>query len=220
MTLVALAMVGLLLLLPFVLARRALGAGGGARGWDLAYFACLGLGFMAVEIALVQKLLVYLGRPTFTLAVTLFVLLVSGAVGSRLLGRVDPRRPERLTLLLGVLVAAIALGWQSGLADLILRATAAFGPGGRALCAALLVAPLGLLLGAPLPAGVRAVAARAPTRIPWLWALNAACSVLGTVAASVVAIHGGISVTLGAGAALYAAALLLWRRVAAPVTTR
>ncbi len=213
--LVATGMVLLFLLLPVLLSRRVLAAGSGPAAADLAYVACLGLGFMCVEIALIQKFTLFLGRPTWTLAVVLFVLLVGGAAGSRLLGRLGPaRRRRNLALGIGALVALLALCWLAGLGDALLRAAAGFPAPARIALSTALLAPTGILLGMPYPTGLAAVAARAGGRIPWLWSVNSATSVLGSVTAVLVSMHAGITATIGVGVALYVSALLLSRIVA------
>lgn len=213
---VAFVMVALFLVAPFFLARRELREGSGVAGWDLAYVACLGVGFMFVEIALIQRFVLYLGRPTHTLAVVLLALLCAGGLGSRWfgLGNESTRR-RRLTIVLGALVALIVALWQTGGGRALLDATVAWPETGRIALSVALIAPLGFLLGMPFPAGLAAVARRAPTRIPWLWGVNSATSVLGSVAATLVSIHAGLTATMWVGAVVYLLALVLTGRVLA-----
>jgi SAM-dependent methyltransferase len=213
---VALALVVLFLIAPFALARRQLGAGGGRAAFDLAYVSCLGLGFMCVEIALIQKMTLFLGRPTYTLAVVLLVLLAGGALGSRLSGRLEcGSRPGRLRAAVALLVAVVCALWVSGLGDALLSSAAAQEAPMRVAIAAGLLAPLGVLLGMPYPAGLYAISRRAPTRTPWLWGLNSATSVLGSVCAILISIHVGLRAALLVGAALYLIVLALSGRVLA-----
>jgi hypothetical protein len=86
----------------------------------------------------------------------------------------------------------------------ILDATRALSGPGRCVVAGALILPMGLLLGAPLPAGLASVAERAPTRVPWLFGINSATSVLGSIVATMVAMHAGIAKTLLVGVAIYA----------------
>jgi len=212
---ISLAMVALFLLVPFLFARGEVRAGRGGPAWDLAYVAALGLGFMCVEIGLIQKLSLHLGSPTHTLAVLLLVLLGAGAAGSRLFDAFpEGARGRMLIAALSALLALLGATWLSGLGDAILDASTSWSLAGRAALSAALVAPLGLLLGIPFPAGLRAVSARAGTRIPWLWAINSATSVMGSVAATAISMHFGIRSTIWIGAALYAAALPLSTKVA------
>lgn len=209
-TILATVMVGLFLIAPLFFGRKNLREGIGWPGWDVAYVGCLGLGFMFVEISMIQKFVPYLGRPTYTLAVVLFVILCAGGIGSRLFGAGSTAtRFHRLVLVLTFLVFFIIGLWQSGIGRMIIGATIAWPIWSRALLTALMIAPLGLALGAPFPAGLSVVSERAGMRIPWLWAVNSATSVLGSVLATLVSIHLGISVTLWCGIGLYAAALLL-----------
>jgi hypothetical protein len=143
----------------------------------------------------------------------LLVLLVAGGAGSRVLASGEGAlRRRRLGLALGGLVLLVPVTFVA--ASRLFEALPGLSPLGRALGAALLLAPLGFLLGTALPAGFRAVAERAPTRIPWLWCVNSATSVLGSVLATLSSLHYGITATAMAGAALYAMALALSRRVA------
>jgi SAM-dependent methyltransferase len=208
--LVALVLVVLFLVAPFALARRQLRAGGGRVAFDLAYVSCLGVGFMCIEIALIQKMTLFLGRPTYTLAVVLLVLLLGGALGSRLSGRLEcGSRPWRLRIALAALVVVVLALWVSGAGDALLAGAAVFDAPLRVVIAAGLLAPLGVLLGMPYPAGLAAISRRAPTRTPWLWGLNSATSVLGSVTAILISIHVGLRAALVVGAVLYAIVLAL-----------
>lgn len=205
--LIALVLVGAFLAVPFVVGRRALGAGAGAPGWDLGYVSGLGLGFMLIEIALIMRLSLYLGHPTATLSVVLLVLLVMSGVGSRVLGRGGERAGTRLRIAVALLVGGtLAFAFTLGR---VLHATESWPSIARSLVAAALLAPLGFLLGAPFPSGLRAVADRAKTRIPWLWSVNSATSVLGSVLATLLALHAGARTTLAAGAVVYAVVFAL-----------
>lgn len=207
---VALALATLLGLLPLVVGRRVLSSGGGSVGLDGAYAACLGLGFMFVEVALLQRASIHLGHPTATLTVVLLVLLVAGGIGSLRFAQEPTRR--RFAIVIGAVIALVVLFALA--ADPMLDASRGLGTSGRAAVLAVLIVPIGLALGAPLPLGLGAVARRAERRIPWLWAVNGAMSVLGSVVATLAGLHLGIRATLLAGAAIYVVALLLSRRVA------
>jgi hypothetical protein len=101
--------VGLLAGPLWVARRRELaGAGPGGLRW-LLYFSCLGLGFILVEVALVQRFILFLGPPVYALTVVLFSLLGWSALGSGLSGRIrGPRLAATLRLVLAALGAAVA----------------------------------------------------------------------------------------------------------------
>jgi hypothetical protein len=210
---VALFMVFLFLLGPLVFFRSEPGVRRASRA-ELAYVACLGLGFMFVEIGVLQRFSIYLGQPTYSLVIVLFVLLVFGALGSRLSPSLAlAGRPQAALAFFGG-IAALVVVLELVLPSL-LRATAPWPFAARAMACTLAVAPLGFALGVPLPTGLARVGERSSSPIPWLWAMNSATSVLGSVLATFVAIHLGIDASLGTGAACYAVAGLFATKVLA-----
>ncbi|MEB2311384.1 MAG: hypothetical protein OZ921_11550 [Sorangiineae bacterium] len=204
---VAVLVVGVFLLVPLLVRRREALAGEGAALWDLGYVACLGLGFMFVELGLVLRFSVFLGHPTSTLSVVLLTLLVASALGSRVLGR-PVERPRRV-LAIGLALLVVAIAAFALLGPRWLESARGVGPALRALLAVALIAPLGLLLGLPLPALLREVSLRARARVPWLWSVNSGTSVLGSVLATLTTMHAGITATLLIGAGFYVLALVL-----------
>lgn len=186
---------------PLLLRRRELAIEVGGAGWDLAYVSCLGFGFMLIEVPLIQRLALFLGDPTTTLSVVLLVILVGGGVGSRWLAPgVGSPRSALVKRILGVALLGAVLAF---LAPRALLATQGGTLGLRVLVTAGLLAPLALLLGVPFPAGLEIVAARSPSRVPWLFGINSATSVLGSIGATLCSLHAGITVTLCVGIALY-----------------
>jgi hypothetical protein len=185
-----------------------------APGWPraLAYFACLGGAFMLIEVALLQRFVLLLGHPVYSLTVTLFSLLVGTGLGSVLGRRVTDANLRRTAAIACLGVAAIALVWGNAL-PFIVRAAVGWPLGLRIALAAAIMVPAGLVMGIPLPTGVRVVAARQPQLVPWAWGMNGALSVLGATLAVFVAMNWGFTVTLIGGAGVYAcAAALISRR--------
>ncbi len=162
---------------------------------SLLYFIAVGLGYIAVEIALIQRFVLFLGHPTYALTVVVFLLLLSSAAGS-----VAARRwisgGLRLQLVLILIGAAIVV--DVFLLPRLLSAAVGAPFLAKLVSSAVVLAPLGFLMGMPFPSGLRMV-----ETVEWAWALNAAASVLGSVLAMVIAIHFGLSVTLGCAAAAY-----------------
>jgi hypothetical protein len=169
----------------------------------LVYFAAIGLGFMMVEVALLQRLTVFLGHPTFALTTILFALLVAGGAGSFLSGRLSSSW-SRFVPLAGLLAAVTLVGLVTGPA---LRLFEASGTAVRVAVAAGLVGTAGLFMGMALPTGLRAATGAAPRLIPWLWGINGATSVFGSVLAAAIALAYGISTSYWFGAACYAVAV-------------
>jgi hypothetical protein len=204
----AVAMLALLIALPLWLSGPTLRRGGSALSWDLGYVACVGLGFMFLEIAFVQRLVLYLGNPTYTLTAVLFSLLVGGGIGSRASQRLGRNAVRSVFVALLLYASGVALGWVA-----IANATLAWSPTARAVAAALSLLPLGALLGVPLPSALSVIGRRDQGRIPWLWGVNSATSVLGSILATLVSMHLGVTSSLLLGIAFYAAAMLAWQRI-------
>jgi hypothetical protein len=174
-----------------------------------AYFAALGLGFMLIEIALMQKLVIFLGHPTYALSVVLTSLLVAAGIGSLLAGRIQTVTRAHLNLLLLGIVAMVgldvlALNWllpQLLGASLTVRI---------AVVVALLI-PTGLVLGMPFPSGLRLMEAQAPQLVPWGWAINAFFSVFGSIFCIVLSMGIGFRNVFWVAIAVYALGLLCMR---------
>jgi hypothetical protein len=183
----------------------------------LLYFVAVGLGYIMVEIAFIQRFVLFLGHPTYALTVVIFLLMLSSGAGS-LVSRIWLPRTNLgwvpLALVIVTLVADV-LFLPNRLAALVGMAFAY-----RLLVSGILLIPLGFVMGMPFPTGLRALAALPAPEFPagqnasdnsveWAWAMNAAASVLGSVLAMVIAIQFGLTVTLACGAAAYLFALLL-----------
>jgi predicted membrane-bound spermidine synthase len=178
----------------------------------LLYFVAIGIGYILVEITFIQRFVLFLGHPTYALTVVIFLLLLSSGVGS-LTSRLWLPQPRMgwipLVLVIATLLSYVLFlpGRLAGLVGLPFAY--------RLLVSALLLVPLGFVMGMPFPTGLRALSSPEPaapgidSTIEWAWAINAAASVLGSVLAMVVAIQFGLTVTLACGAIAYASAWLL-----------
>jgi hypothetical protein len=189
-----------------------LGAGGPGTGWArwLAYFGALGAGFMLIEVAILQRFVLLLGHPVYSLTVTLFALLLGTGIGSFLSRRVAPEAVRAVTVRALVAIVAIALLSSAAMTAVIDLAIPWPLQGRIALAVALLI-PVGILLGLPLPGGMRLLAASKPDLIPWGWGMNGAFSVVGATVAVFVAMNWGFSSTLSTGALVYALAAVTLR---------
>ena len=174
-----------------------------------AYFAALGLGFMFLEITLMQKLVIFLGHPTYALTVVLASLLGSAGTGSLLAGRirrVEQRHIRMLSLAITavILVDLCAVNWLLPmLLGLPLEAR-------MAVVVALLI-PTGLLLGVPFPTGMRVLEEQAPHLLPWGWAVNAFCSVFASIFCIVLSMGIGFTNVLLLSAVVYGLGLSMLR---------
>ena len=202
-TLAQAAVVGVaLILLPLILAGQRLPRRG--RSTVLGYFALLGLAFMFVEIAFVQRFMLFLGHPLYAVAVVLAGFLVFAGLGSRLAGRL-PLSENRIVGLAALAIAGVALVYLAGLPGLF-HALAGLPDAGRIVVSLLLIAPLALPMGMPFPLGLKRLAARAPAFIPWAWGINACVSVTAAVLATLLAMHLGFASVVALAILAYLAA--------------
>jgi len=171
----------------------------------LLYFVAIGLGYILVEIAFIQRFVLFLGHPTYALTVVVFLLLLSSGAGS-LASRRWLAKTHRTWLTL-VLIASDLLLYVFILPSLLNALVGLSFPVKLLVSAALLV-PLGFAMGMPFPTGLRALSGNA---VEWAWAMNAGSSVLGSVLAMVIAIQFGLNTTLACGAAAYLTAIGLAR---------
>jgi hypothetical protein len=188
----------LLILLPIrVVQRRTEPAEQGVRrSMVVGYFFLLGLAFLFIEIAFIQKLLLFLHHPLYAIAVVLSSFLVFAGLGSAWLGRVPKGGHNRL--LVQAITGIVVLGTIYLFALGPLLAYLAWLPDVlRILMSIALIAPLAFCMGMPFPLGL----------IPWAWAINGCASVISAVLATLLAIHFGFPVVIAVALVLYALAL-------------
>lgn len=196
----------LILLIPPLVLRTSLPRERGARGF-LWYFACLGVGYILVQVALIQKFVLLLGHPAYALTVVIFAMLVSSGLGSffsRVVVGESNARWRAVLLLSGVLIAMLALT----LAPLT-TAAVSWSLRAKVLLAVFVVAPAGFLMGIPFPTGLARIRKYYPSAVRWAWSVNAASSVMGSAAAVVLGIYLGLRIALLAGAIFYLCAMAL-----------
>ena len=181
-----------------------------ALPWLLG-FGGLGLGFILIEVVLVQKCILFLGQPTYSLTVVLFSLLAFSGLGSFLSRRVPASRLAASLTSSLTAVAVLACLAAAALSPLFYRLVH-LPHSLRIVVTVLALAPLGLALGVPMPTAVRLLAGRRPEIIPWAWGVNGATSVTGSVAAVVIALAAGFDQALLVAAAAYGLSLLAFRR--------
>jgi hypothetical protein len=185
---------------------RPAGGDGGAYRASLLYFACLGLGFMAVELSLLQSLTLLVGHPAYTLSLLLFTLLAVGGLGASVSGRFA-MAPVCLGVAAAGVAYAFALPWAM---PSLLKLPLA----GRIAIAMALVAPLGFAMGMPFPSGLRRAGQGPLPPAPFYWGLNGILSVIGSIGTMVVAVNLGFKAAMAAGALCYVGAAVSARWLA------
>lgn len=215
-----------LLWVPFALTKRRVVDPMPRRRGLLVYFAALGLGFMLVEISMIQRFALLLGYPTLSLSVSLFTVLIATAVGARWSGwvRLQPMRAMVLAPLALALLSVVYLVGSGPLTDIALAWDSML----RIALVIALLFPVGVLLGVFLPFGIDLAVASAPTSategrlVAWCWAVNGFFSVMGALLTTIISMTIGFNRTLLSGVVLYfvaaAAGAALARRLQASGT--
>ncbi|HEV2311458.1 MAG TPA: hypothetical protein VGU73_13125, partial [Acidimicrobiia bacterium] len=203
------------LLLPF-LAIRTRWRGFRRKRMSGVYFAALGLGFFFFEITLIQRLILFLGYPTYSLTVALSSLLIFVGLGAYLSGRI-PRPSRRVVLVLAAAIAALTAFYLFGLPHLT-NALLGWSLAARVVVAFVVLAPLGICLGMFMPLGIRTVAeigGYPQDYVAWGWAVNGFASVVGATLTTVLSMTLGFNLVLVLALGCYLIALAALYRLAA-----
>jgi hypothetical protein len=190
--------------IAFALPLALVGREGRPNLGSLGFFAAIGLGFLVLEVALIQRFVLFLGFPTYALSVVLFALLVFTGIGSLLSsGSATPRRTLMTALSVAcVLIAASAYGLEPLLRELIGLPFAV-----RLILTVVMLAPLGLTLGMAMPLGLIRLQGLYPGGVPWAWGINGIASVVASVLAIFTAINWGFAITTLIALVFYLGAL-------------
>jgi hypothetical protein len=183
-------------------------------GSGLLYVSCLGYGYLAVETVLVHELILFVGHPTYAITVVVLTMLLLSGIGSVFVQRVPPERlTSTLRIVLGVV---IALGAVQGWVMPSLLNTFALGLplGVRIGLTALVLAPLGFVMGMPFPLAMRVLRPEASGMVPWAWALNGWMSVVASLGTVLISRMLGYSMAFTVALVAYVLALALCGRLA------
>lgn len=179
------------------------------------YFLAIGFAFMFMEIAFIQKFVLFLAHPLYAVAVVLCAFLMFAALGSWiggswLAGRWQMANKVVMAVMamgaLALLYLAILPGLFQGLIHLSDAA--------KIIISVALIAPLAMCMGVPFPTAMTRLAGTAEAAIPWAWAINGFASVVGAVLATLLAIHLGFAVVILLAVLIYAVACVALMRFA------
>ena len=177
----------------------------------LIYFSCLGAGFIALELVLIQKFTNLIGSPLYTYATVLCTLLAAAGIGSgtsKVLG-IEPQRRWGLPFL-GILVVGLLLvvGYPFAAHQALALPLA-----GRILAAGAMIFPLGFFLGMPFPLGILAIAGHPRGAVAWAWGMNGLFTVVGGLLSMLSSVVFGFNITIVLALALYLAAFGLYQKL-------
>jgi len=188
-----------LILLPLWLGKNKAGARSGSRRRIVMYFFTIGVAFMLIEIAFIQKFILFLSHPLYAVAVVLGAFLVFAGLGSAMSGRLRGRAPVSRPVAGIVVISVVYLfllpplfNWLMPLHDV-----------SKILISTVLIAPLAFLMGIPFPLGLSRVARHSAALIPWAWGINGCASVLSAIFATILAIHAGFIAVVLLAVVLY-----------------
>ena len=188
----------------FFFKRRGLNIKG--RKHFIVYFLCLGLGYLMLEIVFMQKFVLFLGHPIYSIAVVLSSFLIFSGLGSLTSGIFRWNKMKTVFLSVAVIslygtVLILGLQW-------LLSMFLAFELPVRAMVTGLLIFPLAFFMGMPFPAGLRAASQSAPEVVPWAVGINGCASVIASIATIILAMGVGFSAVMGIGLVVYGLALI------------
>lgn len=172
----------------------------------IIYFASLGLGYMLVEIVLIQKLVFFLSDPIFSTSIVITTMLVISGIGSLVSGmiRIKPRNIVRLAVVGVVISLVFYVFGLPALMNAMLDASMFV----RILISMLVIAPGAFFLGMPFPSGIAALTKSKERLIPWAWGMNGALSVTGSTLATILTVSFGFHVVLFVAMGVYVVAAL------------
>ncbi len=173
---------------------------GGGKRWSLLYFGGIGLGFMFMEIVLIQQFVLFFGKPVFATAAVISSLLIASGAGSWYSSRLklSPWRLRFIPWLIAILLIAYAALLQPALLLAI-----GLGPGAKLAILLLLAGPIGFLMGLPFPLGIRFLSETGTGNIAWSWGINGYFSVISTALATIIAAELGFWWAMVLAAAAY-----------------
>jgi hypothetical protein len=197
----------LLILLPMP---RLLHTGLKIPGRSMTYFFFLGVGYMLLEVTLMERFILFLGKPVYAFTVTLASLLASTGLGSLCSLKLKKSVGKKLGRLWIVPLIVIILVYASILGQ-VLEVCMRFSFLFRAFFTLIIISPLGFLMGFPFPLGIAFLERTSPAFIPWAWSINACSGAMGASLAMVIALHFGFAPVTALAAGCYLVALILFK---------
>jgi len=201
-----------LILLPLGFCRSQL-RGGVVRPWRVClYFGSIGLAFLFLEIAFIQKFILFLSHPLYAVAVVLCSFLIFAGLGSTCSRRLIAMWGGLMTLKVAIVSICLLGGLFLPLLQTLLPALLQLPEWAKIIVAVMLIAPLAFFMGMPFPTALVQLGSDSPALIPWAWGVNGCASVVSAVLATLLAIHVGFSLVVLAALMLYAFAFMAFRK--------
>lgn len=190
--------------------------------WKLIlYFACLGLGYIMIEIALIQRFTLFLGQPVYTMLTIISGMLIFSGIGSALSVKILKVLKNTIYVFASIAVLTILIAVVNGfIFNALVRADIYW----KILVSILMIAPLAFCMGMPFPIGMSRIATSPPTPlskgegttnavVAYAWGVNGFFSVIGAVAAVMLSMSYGFKMVFVISAAIYVGAMLAGRKM-------
>jgi len=165
-----------------------LGFKGGRKFRTLAYFGGLGLGYMFIEIILIQRFTLYFGNVIYAAALVVCLMLVSSGFGSLVSQKITPK-PYRIILIVSIIIISFVV--YALFLSVWLKTTIGFSLTTKIILSFLLIAPPAFFMGMPFPLGLRTLSTSIDSLVAWAWGINGAFSVVSTVLATIISVELG-----------------------------
>jgi hypothetical protein len=174
----------------------------------LFYFSGIGIGYIFIEIAMLQRFVLYFGNPIHAAAIVISAMLMASGMGSYASERLQPLGMRLSAVLTGIMVLLLLGG--ALLTPLLLK-TIGLSPISKVLVSLCVLCPAAFLMGIPFPAGIRMLAEKSGGDIPWAWGINGCFSVISTALATIIAVEAGFTALMICGALAYGLTLAAGR---------
>jgi len=179
--------------------------------WVLLYFAGLGVAYIFLEMAFIQKFMLFLAYPVYAVAVVLTAFLVFSGLGSLFAGNLQGRPVRGVAWAVAgiAVIASIHLVFMHA----AFEAWAAWGDWAKVLASVALLAPMAFCMGIPFPTGLQHVSDHLDALVPWAWGINGCASVVGATLATFTAVHIGFRGAVIIALTAYVVAVMSLRRL-------
>lgn len=181
------------------------------RLWVVIYFFALGIAFLFIEMAFIQKFILFLHHPLYSVGVVISGFLLFAGLGSNYSSHHTKSTISRKNVLIlpVAIIAGIGLSYLYMLPVLFQHLLWLPDPL-KVIVSLCLIAPLAFCMGIPFPLGLSSLSHRAPELIPWAWGINGCASVISAVLATLLATHIGFKGIVVAAVCLYFLAAVVY----------
>ncbi len=176
----------------------------------IIFFAAIGLAFLMIEIAFIQKFVQLLHHPLYAIVTTLSAFLVFAGLGSQFTRYLSANRGIGQVLMFSIIGILLSGTIYLLMLDFVFGLLSSQHLLIRVLISIVMIAPLAFLMGMPFPLALSSLTTDADHYIPWAWAINGCASVISASLATIVAINYGFNAVVLLALLLYLLASLFF----------